>query len=498
MADVSAFGLDAGRHHLVSLALHAANALLLFAALLRLTGAFGRSLLVAALFAVHPLHVESVAWISERKDLLAGLFWMLGLLAWAEYARAPSRARYAAVFAAMALGLLAKPMLVTFPFVLLLLDRWPLGRAGGPAAARRLVLEKAPLFALSAASCVLTLLAQRGGSAVVPVDALPLPVRLANAPLAWAGYVGKAIFPARLAVLYPHSGGFPGLPALAASAALLAALSVAAFLARRRAPAVPVGWLWFLGTLVPVIGIVQVGYQSMADRYAYIPLIGLYVAAAWGIPALLPDRHRRHAWALAVPAVLALAAATHVQAGNWRDTRTLFEHARAVVPENWLAECWLGRIEASEGNEERAAGRFRRALEILPGIPEAENGLGEILMRRGRTAEAVARFRSAVASRPGYAEAWANLAFGLAAGGDLDGAARSLEQALRADPDSPGTLSNLGYVRWLQGRTREAEARFREALARKPELEAARVNLERLLAGEPPPPAVPQGATATE
>ncbi|MFL6199060.1 MAG: glycosyltransferase family 39 protein [Thermoanaerobaculia bacterium] len=383
MLDCELFGMDPLGHHLTSLLLHTASVVLLFEALRRLTrdqpGSIWRSAAVAALFAVHPTHVESVAWIAERKDVLSGFFWMLTLLAWAGYVRQPSPKRYAAVALALAAGLLSKPMVVTLPFVLLLLDVWPLRR-------EIRVKEKLPLFALAAASCVATVIAQFG--AIGLASRFPLRLRLANAVLSYAAYLRKTLLPTRLAVFYPMPGEFPAWK-VAGAALLLACLTVLALRAGRY---VLVGWLWFLGTLVPVIGIVQVGGQAMADRYTYLPTIGLFLIAAWGLP-------RRARWV--VPGVvLALAIGTRLQLRHWEDSESLFRHAAAVTERNFIAHLNLAQIHAEHGERGPALEHFRTTLEIRPGMWQAQASLGNTLRRWGRPDKALPHLRNAVRLRP--------------------------------------------------------------------------------------------------
>ena len=343
MLDVEVFGLAPAGHHLTSLLLHLANVLLLFAALHRMTAAAFRSALVAALFAVHPTRVESVAWIAERKDVLSGLFWMLALLAYVHYARRPSLGRYLLVALAMALGLAAKPMLVTLPCVLLLLDLWPLGRRG----LRRLILEKIPLFALSAASCAATLSYQE--TSLAPLEALPWDLRFSNAVVSYATYLGKAFLPRDLAVFYPFPAEIPVWKA-AGAAALLLLLTGLALWRARRSPWLLVGWLWFLGTLVPVIGLVQVGRQAMADRYTYLPFIGLFLAMVWGAAELVERRDvfRPVLGALSVLAILGLAGMTRAQVRHWQDSVALFRHALAATGDNHLARRGLAKALAAQ------------------------------------------------------------------------------------------------------------------------------------------------------
>ncbi|HWN40633.1 MAG TPA: glycosyltransferase family 39 protein [Thermoanaerobaculia bacterium] len=381
MLDCELFGMDPLGHHLTSLLLHTASVVLLFEAFRRMTGAVWRSAAVAALFAIHPTHVESVAWIAERKDVLSGFFWMLTLLAWAFYVRQPSPKRYAAVALSLAAGLLSKPMVVTLPFVLLLLDVWPLRREI-PRKIR--IKEKLPLFALVAASCVATVIAQSG--AIGMASQFPMKLRLANAVLSYVAYLGKTLFPSRLAVFYPMPTEFPAWK-VAGAALLLACLTVLALRAGRY---VTVGWLWYLGTLVPVIGIVQVGGQAMADRYTYLPTIGLFLIAVWGFP-------RRAVW---IPILLALAIATRLQLRHWQNSESLFRHAAAVTERNFIAHLNLAQIHANRGERGPALEHFRTTLEIRPGMWQAQASLGNTLRRWGRPDKALPHLRNAVRLRP--------------------------------------------------------------------------------------------------
>jgi tetratricopeptide (TPR) repeat protein len=428
MLDCELFGLEPWGHHLTNLLLHAANTVLLFEVLRRMTGYAGRSAVVAALFGLHPTHVESVAWIAERKDVLSGLFWILALAAWHEYVRQPSRRRYAAVALALTLGLLAKPMVVTLPFVLLLLDLWPLGRLRLEALRKdlpRRVREKLPLFGLVAASCVVTLIAQSHALA-----RLSLHRRLANAVLAYAGYLGKTIAPQRLAVFYPMS---PELSAwkVAGTALLILALTALAVLLVRRAPYVLVGWLWYLGTLVPVIGLVQVGSQAMADRYTYLPSIGLFLIVAWGLPDLLAGRRRARMvlGAAAVLAVAALALGTRLRLRHWADSETLFRHAVAVTGRNHIAHLHLAQILADRGERGPALEHFRTALAIRPAMWQIHSSLGRHLLGWGRHAEALPYLRNAVRLNPRSATLRRSLATALEKLDRADEARRQREMA---------------------------------------------------------------------
>lgn len=457
MADAELFGLAACSHHMVNVVFHAANAVLLFWVLGRMTGALWRSLLAALLFAVHPLHVESVAWISERKDVLSTFFGLLAILQYARYVERRSAARYAVVAACFALGLMAKPMLVTLPFVLLLLDYWPLNRfpAGGTGTAApggfleplsRLLLEKAPLFLLAAASCVVTYLAQQRGGSVGPQELYPLPLRAANALVSYGIYLRQTIWPARLAVIYPYAhGSFPAWKA-AGAGILLAAVTAGTVRFGRRLPHLPVGWLWFLGTLVPVIGLVQVGNQLHADRYMYLPSIGLFLAFAWSLPDPAPGRipWSRIGAAAAGAWVLGLAAVASADLGYWRDSETLYRRAMDVTEGNWLARKYLGiavynrgAALGNSGRPDEAVARFEEALRVYPEYELAHYSLGVTLGRMGRTEEGVEHFRKAIRIDPAFYEAHFQLGVALGALGRPDEASAHFREALKFGPRDP-------------------------------------------------------------
>jgi len=390
LLDHELFGWDPAGFHTTSVLLHAAAAALLFAALARATGRPGRSAFVAAVFALHPLHVESVAWVAARKDVLSGLFFAAGLAVYAGQRRGgPGAARLAAVSALLALGLLAKPVLVTFPCVLLLLDEWPLRRLRGPDGrwegrrVARAVAEKLPLFALVAAASAVTVAAQRSGGAVADLAQLPLGARLANALVSYAAYAGKAFWPTGLAVFYPHpEGGLPAWQTLGA-ALLVGGVTVLALLRLRRGPWLAVGWLWYVGMLVPVIGLVQVGSQARADRYTYLPLVGLALAVAWAVPELArrvaPARARAVCTTAAVVAVGLLAATTSQQLRHWKSSQALFEHALAVTERNATAHTYLGEALLAQGEDERAIAHWLRAARLSPVHRELANNLAWVL-----------------------------------------------------------------------------------------------------------------------
>lgn len=476
MLDVSLFGPEPRGHHAVSVALHAANAILLFLALRALAGSTWRAAFVAGLFAVHPMHVESVAWISERKDVLCAFFFLLTLCAYAGYARRPTPARYAGVLLGCLLALLSKPMAVTLPFLLLLLDWWPLGRLLPPGApgwrsGLRLAAEKLPMFAMSAITSVVTLQAQEaGGARAASLPGPPFVESAGTAAMACLAYLRKLAWPSGLAMYYPAPPRPFSGPAVAGAAVLLLSVTAAAWLLRRRAPWFPAGWAWFLGMLVPVIGLVPVGEQFIADRYTYLPAIGLFVAAAWGIPAILPATPRVRA-ALAGTACAALAVlgwAAHGQAGAWRDSATLYLRAIAGTGDNWFAEGQLAEVRYREGRLPEAADRFARSIALHPFQPGARNNFGAVLAQLGRPEEAMAQIRAALEMDPSFAEAHNNLGNLQAGRGEREAAERSYLESIRLRPDYPDPYLNLGTEYLAAGRSAEAAGMFREFLSLRP------------------------------
>jgi protein O-mannosyl-transferase len=476
--DVELFGLDAGRHHLTSVALHLANTLLLFGLLLRTTGALFRSGFVAGLFALHPLHVESVAWIAERKDVLSLLFFLLTLWAYLAYVGQPRGRRYALVVLLFTLGLMAKPMLVTVPLVLLLLDFWPLGRAKARPSWRRLIIEKLPLVALAIASSLVTVVVQQRAGAIKGLDLLPLSRRLATAALAYVWYAAKVVWPTRLAALYPYPAASPSWQVLGA-VALLAAVTLLVLRAAPRHPYLPLGWLWYVVTLVPVLGLVQVGSQPWADRYTYVPAIGLFIVVAWGSVDLLAGwGHRNLVLAAAAGVVLgACALAARRQAGYWRDSVALWEHALEVTTANYRAESNLAHALAGQRRLEEAAAHYRAALRINPGFAEAHNNLGLVLADQGKVSEAMTHYADAVRALPDYLEAHNNLAVALAGEGRNGEAIRHFAEAVRIDPTVAVAHNNLGAALAREGRLDEAVRELAEALRLDPGYAEARTNL---------------------
>jgi Flp pilus assembly protein TadD len=486
-ADSQLFGLRAWGFHLTSVLLHAANVLVLFLLLDRMTGRPWPAALAAALFGLHPLRVESVAWVAERKDVLSTFFGLLALLAYLAYARRPGLARYLTVALLFALSLLAKPMLVTLPAVLLLLDFWPLGRlrlgrsavpavaahAPGPAPVPpwRVLAEKVPLLALAAASAAVTLYAQQRGGAVRSLEQLPLPARVGNALVSYVRYLGLTFWPADLAVFYPQSGEpLPGWQ-VAGAACMLALLTLGALAQARQRPYLLVGWLWFLGTLVPVLGLVQVGDQALADRYTYVPSIGLAVVLAWGA-AEWADRAPRVRPVLAAAALavlLACCVGTWRQVGFWRDGRSLWGHALEVTADNYTARNNLGRALVEEGGDpHEAEGHLRAAIRLQPDAWRPYTNLGPALDRQGRLAEAVDCYRRSLALNPNQVLARNNLAIDLGKLGCLDEAIAQLTEAIEFDPDSAETCHNLAFALSRQKRNAEALAYGERAVQLEP------------------------------
>lgn len=443
LLDCQLFGVDAFRHHLMNLLFHAATTLLLFAVLRMMTGAVWRSAFVAAAFALHPLRVESVAWLAERKDVLSGFFWMLTTAAYIQYARRPAVRKYLLVVLAFILGLMAKPMLVTLPFVLLLLDYWPLQRfqwscrfpplseVGCPkAAAYRLIAEKIPLFVLSAASSVVTFMAQKSQGAVLATEILPVKIRIANALVSYIGYIGKMIYPARLAVLYPiYSDSLKWQPFVCLL--LLVVISAAVFYMARRRPYLVVGWLWYIGTLVPVIGLVQVGTQAMADRYTYLPSVGIFIMAAWGAADLIAKR-RYGRIGLGVTAGLVLVIfllCTRMQVRHWRNSRTLFEHAIAVTKNNYVMHYNLANALRKDGDIDGAIIHFEKTVRISPGYYNGQNNLALAYYLKGKIPQAIACWYQAIKVKPDFIDALNNLAWIMATNKDSN--IRNADEAVR-------------------------------------------------------------------
>ncbi len=539
MLDFQLFGFNAGGHHFTSVLFHIANTLLLFLLLNRWTGSLWRSAFVAALFAWHPLHVESVAWVAERKDVLSTFFWLLTLFAYGKYAEAShkaadvnsqkphaSRSYYLLALGLFALGLLAKPMLVSLPLILLLLDYWPLRRIQSPFATRgilALLREKIPFFLVAAVSCAVTFLVQKNSQAVQPLEILPLGDRFANAFVSYARYLGKFFWPIDLAVPYPYTRHFPPGEILAALILMLVICAAVGRLAKTHPPLL-VGWLWFVITLVPVIGLVQVGDQALADRYTYIPSIGLFLLIAWEVPRLLKAGRRERAPVPAgaletsagggtdgvmtlqfcIPLMFAAAMVlgaciltTAHQLRYWRNSITLFTHAIEATKNNTTAECNLGLAYAAQGQINDAILHERAALKINPNNADAENNLGMLLGGQGKWDEAMVHLLGALKIKPRFDQAYYNLGVLYLQMGRIDDAIAQFRTAIRINPEYDKAHANLGIALAQQGHLDEASDQYRQALAIAPNNAYAHNALGRALeAGNKPAEAADQYSTA--
>ena len=487
MLDWQMWGGRAGAHHLVNVLLHVANTLLLFGVLTRMTASVWRSALVAGLFGLHPLHVESVAWVSERKDVLSTCFWLLTMWAYVRYVEQPSGRRYLSALGLYALGLMAKPMVVTLPFVLLLLDYWPLGRTPwAKAAARenvstppgRLIREKFPFLALAAVSGTLTYWVQRSGGAVAPLVNVSMGTRIANALLSYMKYVGLTFWPMKLAVFYPLHGGVPLAAAIAAGAGLVGIAATVIWWGRR-GPWFVTGWFWYLGTLVPVIGLVQVGAQSMADRYTYVPSIGLFIMVCWCMPyrAMKQQTVKEIMQVAAVAAIAVCMVLSSLQVGYWKDSETLFRHALDVTQDNWVAHNNLGIALGRAGKREDAIKQWEQALRIRPDYAEAHNNLGLALSDAGKLTESIGHYEQALALKPDLVEADYNLGVALLRTGKPQDAISHLEQVLRMKPDYAAAHNNLGIALSQTGKPAEGIEHYKQALILAPDYAEAHNNL---------------------
>jgi Tfp pilus assembly protein PilF len=555
MLDCQLFGLSPWGHHFVSILIHALNAALVFLVFFQLTGATWRSFIVAGLFALHPLRVESVAWVAERKDVLSGFWFLLTLLIYGKYVSSAkdrgeqkfevknSRSEpnsngtnanssgsrltdsvrfYLLTVVTFTMGLLSKPMLVTLPFILLLLDYWPLRRVqsgekcgvssveGEQSACWRLVVEKSSFFALATISCIITMIVQgKGGAMSLSV---PLFQRVENALVSYCRYVGKIFFPSNLAFFYPYQNGWPVI-VIALSALLLAGISILAIVWWRRHPYLLMGWLWFLGTLIPVLGLVQVGEQALADRYTYIPSIGFLIALVWGTHELTRGWKFQGRVFGAIMVVLGVICAlkTREQIAIWKDNETLFSHAIAVTQKNYIAHNnlgttfekqgrWdeaaaqlrqaiaekpdyapahknLGVVFERQGDSTRAADEYREAIRLDPNYAEAHNDLGALLNARGRTDEAIGEFQQALRLKPDFTEPHFNLGLVYTRKGLVDAAIREYESVLKIQPDSADVHNNLGVAFDKQGRTDDAIREYARAIELRPSYARARFNL---------------------
>jgi Flp pilus assembly protein TadD len=478
MAVCELFGSNPGAHHVANLVIHVATVVILFRALWLMTGAAGPSWMTAVLFAIHPLHVESVAWVAERKGLLSSFFWMLTLLAYAHYVRQRCWQRLVAVVVAFLLGLMCKQMGVTLPFALLLLDFWPLRRQ----LSFHLLIEKIPLFALTVAFSIVGYSAQHSGGTLPTLEQCPLGMRLGNAAVSYVVYFGRVLWPAGLSIWYPYQGALYSFWQIGAACVLLLAISAVAISTVKTFPEIFVGWFWYLGTALPIIGLVQIGRHSGADHYTDIPVLGIFL----GLSFFLRAAAERLSWPsglVVAPAVLltaVMAALSSRQLVHWRDNVAAYTHAIAVTRDNYLAHNNLAIALADLGQWEPALFHMYQTLRIRHHLPEAHNDLGLMLARLGRRAEAIAHFEESIRQDPTIPQVYDNLGTVLADEGRLEEAADTLQRALALDPDRHGTHRNLGIVRGMQNDWTGAERHYRRALELQPDDTAALVGLGRV------------------
>ena len=500
MLDCELYGLNPAGHHWTQVEFHIVNTVLLFFILFKMTGALFKSAFVAALFALHPLHVESVAWVSERKDLLSTFFGLMMIFAYHRYVKTSDFKNYLLIIVFLSLGLMAKPMLVTFPFVLLLLDFWPLERFQykknenddlsqpgrtvyvGFKGFMRLVLEKIPLFIPVVISSILTFLAQKSEGAVKTLGALSLKTRIANALVSYVSYVSKAIWPSKLAVFYPHPGNALSGWTIIGAALLISAAILLSIRTFKKYPYIAVGLFWYLGTLVPVIGLVQVGGQAMADRYTYIPLIGLFIIVAWGVSDLFKKwQHKKNFLGVSIMIILsALAWKTFHQLGYWKNGIVLFENAVSVTENNYLAHNNLGTAYGPV-DLDKAIYHYKAALKIKPDYVTAFFNLGIVMEKKGKTDEAIANYLEALRINPNYLEVYNNLGVVLFKKGDYEGAALYFNKALKINPQKTDARNNIANVLFAQGKVDEAVLHYKEAIRIDPKHSNAHYNLGNIL-----------------
>jgi tetratricopeptide (TPR) repeat protein len=444
MLDCQLYGLKAGWHHFTNVGLHTLGAILLLLALQQMTGAIWRSAFVAAVFAIHPLRVESVAWIAERKDVLSGVFFMLTLLAYAYYVRLPGVSRYLVVISVFACGLMSKPMLVTLPFVLLLLDYWPLDRFKGRLWKR--LAEKIPLLALSAVSSITTFLVQK--AAVGQTEDLPILERISNAVVSYVLYIWQMLWPVNLAAFYPHPENRLPLWEIVSCLLLLICITAAAIVVRKQRPYLITGWLWYLGMLVPVIGLVQVGWQGRADRYTYLPQIGLYIALTWGVADLTAlYRHRRATLSTAAILVIAaLSSCAWVQTSYWRDSETLFRHALSVTKNNDVAENNLGIVFLGQGKLDEAISLLQSAVDLRPDNSPAHENLAKALLQKGQVTDALIHYRKLLELEPGNIEVHNIVGTVLIQQRQVKEGVEEWQKVLAIQPDNGNAMSNLAWI----------------------------------------------------
>jgi tetratricopeptide (TPR) repeat protein len=490
MLDYQLYGLNPGALHLTNLLFHIINSILLFIVFRKMTGHFWQSAFLSSLFALHPLHVESVAWISERKDVLSAFFWILTMWSYIYYVQHPKVDKYLLVLFFFALGLMSKPMLVTLPFVLLLLDYYPLNRLQNSAdknnfrqktTGYRLVLEKIPLFILLVISSGMTYYAQKHGGAVVPLDDIPFQARMANALVSYLVYILKMLYPSKLAVLYPHPVSFAWWQ-ITTSCFLLIFISFFAVRMIKKSPYFIVGWLWYLGTLVPVIGLVQVGNQSMADRYTYIPLIGLFFIVSWGVPQFVQRwrNFKKNLPIIAVIILLILMLVTFIQVSYWKNSISLYEHTLRVTKNNYIAHNNLGTSYREEGLIDNAIKQFEKALSIKPEYAVAHNNLGNILQEQGLYGDAIKHYQEALRIDPDYVDVYYNLGNTFQEQGLFDDAIKYYKEAIRINPEYMKAQNNLGVTLIHKGDIDEAIKQFQKALQINPNYINVKKNLNKL------------------
>lgn len=492
MLDCQIYGLNPGHHHMTNVLFHMLNSLLLFFIFKRISGSLWKSAFVAALFALHPLHVESVAWVAERKDVLSTFFWMLTLWFYADYIESSRFDKYLLVILFYILGLMAKPMLVTVPFVLLLLDYWPLKRfqlksSDHAKTAKQkffhfgLIREKIPLFLLSSASCVITFLVQKSGGAVNSLTVVPFHVRIANALLSYISYIGKMFWPHNLAVLYPFQMSIALWKSIGAGL-LLILISLLVFRMLKSKPYLAVGWFWYLGTLVPVIGIVQVGSQALADRYTYVPLIGIFIMITWGISDWISKKHYgKIGLFIASASILSILMITsRMQVKYWSNSVTLFEHAIHVTGDNSIAQLNLGEALAEEGNIEKAVGHYKTALKLKPNLTAANLNIGVYFRKEGKLDEAVKHFSKALNGNSHSAAALNEIGDTLGKKGDISGAAKYYLEAIRINPGYAKAYNNLGVIMAGRNKVEAAIVFLSKAIQISPGYAGAHFNLGKI------------------